>query len=318
MPAVDAAVRLRRLLAIIPWLAARGSATVSEVAERFGLTEKQVEDELTMASMCGLPPYTADTLVELMVFDDEITARVPDYFRRPPQLSAADGFAVVAAGRALLAVPGSDDKGPLASAIDKVEAALGGPRGVTIELDQPPFLDALRDAVEGHDQVQLTYYSASRDADSDRAVDPYRVFSEAGRWYLVGWCHSTSKVLTFRVDRVRAVEPTGDRFEAPEAMAADADVFHPGPDTEAVVIDLPERARWVVESYPTDKVEGRPDGLRVTLALGGTAFLERLLLRAGAEARVVQPAERAGTGAAAARRILERYATSAAGPAGSR
>ena len=47
------------------------------------------------------------------------------YFTRPLRLTAAEGFALLAAGRALLAVPGSDEHGPLATALDKLEAALG-------------------------------------------------------------------------------------------------------------------------------------------------------------------------------------------------
>lgn len=304
----DAGLRLKRLLAIIPWLADRGSAPLAEVAKRFGLTEPEVERELELAAMCGLPPYTPDTLVELLVVDGQVIARIPPYFRRPAQLSAADGFAVVAAGRALLAVPGSDPEGPLATAIDKVERALGGRRGVKVEIDTPPFLEVLRDAVAGHDQLQIEYYSASRDAATSRAVDPYRVFTEAGHWYLEGLCHATGKVLSFRVDRVRAAERTGDRFEPPPLVSDGADVFHPGPDTETVVLDLPGRARWVVESYPTEKVESRArNRLRVTMAIGGPAFLERLLLRVGPSAKIVSPKERRSAGSDAAARILARY-----------
>ncbi len=307
----DAGVRLKRLLAIIPWLAARGSAPLADVAERFGLSEAEVERELELASMCGLPPYSPDTLVELMIVDGEVTARIPDYFRRPAQLTAADGFAVVAAGRALLAVPGSDPAGPLAAAIDKVEQALGGRRGIAVELDTPAFLDELRDAVSDEAQMEIEYYSASRDAASNRAIDPYRVFTEAGRWYVEALCHTTGKVLVFRVDRVRAARPTGDRFARPDDVGDDAGVFHPGPDTDTVIIDLPPDAQWVTETYPTEKVERRAGGgVRVTMAIGGAAFLDRLLLRVGPAAKVVGPPEQEAAGAAAAERVLARYATS--------
>lgn len=310
-PPGDAGVRLKRLLAIIPWLAQRGSAPLREVAERFGLTEAEVERELELAAMCGLPPYTPDSLVELIVADGEVSARIPDYFRRPAQLTAADGFAVVAAGRALLAIPGADTSGPLATAIAKVEEALGGSRGVTVQLDTPPFLDELRDAAADGMQLEVEYYSASRDAASTRAIDPYRVFSEAGRWYVEAHCHTTGRVNTFRVDRIRSARPTGDRFEVPVGVTDDASVFHPGPDTEVVVIDLPASARWVVDSYPTEKVEAQAGGrLRVTMAIGGSAFLDRLLLRVGADATVVSPVEQQAAGVAVAERVLDRYATS--------
>ena len=52
---MDHGARLRRLLAIMPWLAARGSATFEEIAERFDLTVDEVERELLLAACCGLP-----------------------------------------------------------------------------------------------------------------------------------------------------------------------------------------------------------------------------------------------------------------------
>ncbi|HZN14398.1 MAG TPA: hypothetical protein VFB78_09045, partial [Acidimicrobiales bacterium] len=92
---VDYGTRLRRLLAIIPWIAERKTATFEEIAARFDLTVEEVENELLLAACCGLPPYSPDQLIDLLVDEDSVTADVPDYFRRPPRLSAADGFALL-------------------------------------------------------------------------------------------------------------------------------------------------------------------------------------------------------------------------------
>jgi proteasome accessory factor C len=72
------------------------------------------------------------------------------------------------------------------------------------------------------------------------------------------------------------------------------------------VLDLPASARWVVESYPVEWTEA--DGrLRVTMHVLGTAWLERLLLRVGADARVVEPAAMVDVGRDAAARLLTEY-----------
>ena len=47
--------------------------------------------------------------------------RLAEYFDRPLRLTPAEGVALLAAGRALLAVPGSDPTGPLATALEKLE-----------------------------------------------------------------------------------------------------------------------------------------------------------------------------------------------------
>ena len=57
-PAGDTATRLRRLLAILTWLAQEGEAPIDEVAARFDLTPTALVAELEMAACCGVPPYT--------------------------------------------------------------------------------------------------------------------------------------------------------------------------------------------------------------------------------------------------------------------
>ncbi len=304
----DYGTRLRRLLAIIPWVAARGTATFEEIAERFDLTVEEVENELLLAACCGLPPYSPDQLIELIVDEDSVTADVPDYFRRPPRLSAADGFALLAAGRALLAVPGSDQEGPLARALDKLGGALGAAGGLTVELDAPPNLSALRDAAARHETVEVDYYSASRDEETTRRIDPLLVFADAGHWYVNAYCHRAEAVLHFRVDRVNGVRPTGHHFEAQAVEPPTAGVFRAGPDTPMVTIELPRRGGWVTESYPVETVTERKDGrLRVEMAVSGLAFLERLLLRVGPTAKVVDPKDMRNASRDAAAKVLARY-----------
>lgn len=319
-PRKDPGERLRRLLAIIPWLADRGTATFEEIAERFGMDVGSVEDELLLAACCGLPPYSPDQLIELIVDDDGVTANIPDYFRRPLKLSAADGFAILAAGQALLAVPGSDAEGPLAGALEKLGAVLGGARGVTVELDAPAFLGELREAAAAGEQVEISYYSASSDEVSTRVIDPLGVFADRGRWYVDGYCHRAEAVLHFRVDRVRSVRRTGERFDYAARSAergaggsaasgtGGVSVFTPGPDMPVATLLLPPEARWVVETYPTESVESLDDGtLRVRLAVSGPRWLERLLLRVGPAGRVEAPPEFADAGASVAARLLARY-----------
>jgi proteasome accessory factor C len=311
-PRQDPGGRLRRLLAIIPWLAARGTATFAEISERFGMDLSSVENELLLAACCGLPPYSPDQLIELVVDEGGVTANVPDYFRRPLKLTAADGFAILAAGQALLAVPGSDQAGPLAGALEKLAGVLGGSRGVTVELDAPEHLPALRAAADASERVEVTYYSASSDEVTTRAIDPLSVFADRGRWYVAAYCHRAEDVLHFRVDRVRSLRSTGARFD-PAAFADRqtgpvGGVFQPGPGMTEATLLLPASARWVVETYPTLSVEEAGDGrLRVRLAVSGRRWLERLLLRVGPEGRVEDPAELQGVGADVARRLLARY-----------
>ena len=65
----------------------------------------------------------------------------------------------------------------------------------------------------------------------------------------------------------------------------------------------------MVDQYPVESTDELPDGgLRVQLAISARPWLERLLVRLGPDARVVETApELAGAGPDAATRMLARY-----------
>ncbi len=306
----DPGVRFRRVLAMVTFLAARERVKLSELAEQFAMSEADIERELMLVSMCGLPPYSPDQLIDVLVVDDVVEARIPEYFHRPRQLTATDALSLLAAGATLLAVPGADRDGPLARALDKLSDALGGADGgVAVELDAPLLLSDVQRAFDNNEQIEISYYSATRDATSTRVVDPLSVFVDAGHWYLAGYCHTAKKALTFRIDRIEAVASTGVAAASPVSAEPNAPVrVAPGADTETVTLTVGPRARWVIENYPTEQVDELKSGrLRITLTIAGDAFLERLLLRLGADVTLNRPPAKKSMQAEVAARILARY-----------
>lgn len=306
-PRLAPGARLRRLLAILAWLAGHGEATVSEVAARFAMSDDEVVAELELAACCGLPPYTPDQLMELTVGDGWVTADVGPLLSRPVRFSAEEGFAVAASARALLAVPGSDPDGALGRALRKLEAVLGDKERVAVELDAPFLLEECRRAARERATLRVDYYSASRDEATTRDVDPYGVYSSGGHWYLDAYCHRAGGLRHFRVDRIESAEITGAHFEPP-AWSPPAEVFQPGPEATVATVLLPEPAAWLLEGHPVLSRAEEPDGrVRVEIAVGGEAWLARLLLRAGPGGEVVDPPELADAGRRAAAAVLEAY-----------
>ncbi|MGH9000902.1 MAG: helix-turn-helix transcriptional regulator [Acidimicrobiia bacterium] len=307
-PRVATSSRLRRLLAVIPWIVDHQGAPVSEIAARFGLTTRELEADLELIPFCGLPPYSPDRLIDCQVVDDRVFLRFAEYFARPVSLTPAEGFALLAAGRALLEVPGSDPQGSLAGALDKLAGVLGGPGGVAVQLGSGPFLEVLREAARSHQRVEIDYYTFGRDVRTTRLIDPHAVFASEGQWYVDAYCHSAGDDRLFRVDRVGAARMTDQGFTPVEGRPIPTGVFRPGAGAPRVTLLLAEEARWVLETYPTEGSQDTLDGrVRVALVAAGHAWLERLLLRLGAGAEVVDPPELTTAGADAARRVLERY-----------
>ncbi len=311
--ALTAQERLRRMLAIVPWVAGQPEgATIDEICRRFELTPVQLQSCLDTVFMVGVHPYTPDALVDVIVDHDRVQIRLPDFFTRPLRLTPAQAFALLAAGRSLQAVPGADPSGPLARGLGKLSGALGAGTGAVVEVDlgevPADALAVLQQSVAEGRSVEIDYYSYGRDAHGVRKVDPWRVQAEQGSWYLEAWCHSSDAERVFRVDRIASARLLDDTFERP-AGTAPLEVFSPTDDDPRVVLELAPSAAWVVGQYPVESVEeGRGGRLRVTLAIAARPWFERLLLRLGPDATVVAgPPELTGAGDEAARRVLARY-----------
>src|SRR3954447_22656959 len=261
MARLGAEPRLRRLLAVVPWVAAHDGPTIDEVCRRFGCTEEELLADLELLWFCGLYPYTPDMLIEVDIADGRVWIRYAEYFSRPLRLTPAEGLALVGAGRALLGAPGTDPEGPLARALAKLATVLGVGTGDAVDVDlgvaPAGVLTTLQQAAAGHHQVELDYYSFGRDEWTTRTVDPWRVFNAAGQWYLAGHCHRAGAERLFRVDRVRAATALDTTFTPPAPTrsplaGADPPVFSPNPDDPVVVLELMPEAAWVRDQYPNE------------------------------------------------------------------
>jgi proteasome accessory factor C len=325
--APDTAARLRRLLALLAWLAQEGEAPIDEVAKRFDLSPEALVAELEMAACCGVPPYSPDQLLEIIVTDETVSTRVGTALARPRRLSPREGLALAASARAVVAVPGSDEDGALSRALAKLERALGEP-SVEVELDTPELLDTVRDALASGQSLAISYYSASTDQTGERTITPRHLFASEGHWYVDAWCDSVEGVRRFRVDRIASAVPTGpiepdistdglpgDRTatadEGGSGTAAALGAFVPGPDSRRVRIETVPSMSWLFETVPSAiPVDLSADRAVWEVFVAGDAWLERLLLRLGPEAVVVEPTEDRALAPEAAARILTRYGVS--------
>lgn len=309
----DAGQRLHRLLAVLTWLARVERAPVAELAERFGMTAEDLLADLELAACCGLPPYTPDQLMEIIVDDHEVVARLGPELAKARRLTAAEGFALAASARAILATPGADPDGALASALAKLEAAIGADGRLRIDFPEPTHLPAVREALSAGRQLHVRYFSVSSDEETERVVDPVGLHVIDGQWYLDAWCHRAGGMRRFRVDRLNSVEETGRAVEhGPDAPADEqasvTAAFVPGADATVVRLAVDPEGMWVVEAVPDLGTAPLPDGrTEVRLAVASDVWFERLLLRLGPHAEVLDPPELVDAGRRAAQELLERY-----------
>jgi proteasome accessory factor C len=301
--------RLRRLLAIVPWVAANDGPKIADVCARFGVSQHELLADVDLLQYCGVYPFTADVLMEVRVEGDRIWIQYADWFNRPLRLTPEEALTLVASGRTLLAVPGNDPEGPLARGLAKLADALevDVDEAIEVHLGNVPagMLETLRGATTAHKQVELDYYTYGRDARTRRVIEPWDVYAAEGEWYVQAYCHAAQAERLFRLDRIRAVSVLDATFEPP-ATRPPRRVFSADDATERYVLDLEPWARWVANQYPMEAVEELGEGrLRVTMRISERIWIERLLLKLGPGARVVEgDATLARTAAA---RVLARY-----------
>ena len=307
-PRPFAGAEIERILALVPWIVAHPGASKHEIASRFGVSLEQLDDDLALVLMIGVPPYSPGDYLDVEEdADGNVTIRLAEYFRRPLRLTPAEGLALLAAGRALLAVQGSDPAGPLATALAKLEQALDLP-DLVVDVNEPEHLSVIRDAVADEERVEIDYWSAGRDELTTREIDPAVVFFAMGAWYAGAYCHRARAERMFRIDRVRAVRPTGTRFEAGSATFEPGDVYNPQPHDPRVTLRLSPAAAWVPEAVPAESVTELSGGVtEVVLTVSEPAWFERLLLQLGPEAEVIDPPEFTRAGADTAQKVLARY-----------
>ena len=172
------AERLQRLLAMVPWVAAQDGPTLSEICSRFDITPAQLAADLEVIWLVGLPPYTPDALVDVVQEGDRVWIHYAEVFAAAHRLTPDQAVALLTAGASVLALPGADAHGALASGVAKLAELLGVDADQVLDIDlgsaAPDVVAVLRAGIDEGRQVHLDYYSYGRDTRTERDVDPVR------------------------------------------------------------------------------------------------------------------------------------------------
>lgn len=307
-----------RLLRLVPYLHGREQVPLDQAARVMGVPPEQLDRDLRVLFLCGLPGGYPDDLidVDLDALEGEGMIRVSnaDYLARPLRLTPTEASAIIVALRALRAGADDDTRGVVDRALSKLEAAAAGGPPLVDPGDDVPETLALRaqieDALRRGRQVRLTYYVPARDEESERVVDPHALVSHHGVDYLDAWCHSAEAPRLFRLDRVHeaTVLDSAVVTDATERRDLSDGIFASGDDATLVTLALEPGARWVEEYYAVQAVRPRRGGgSEVDLLVADERWLQRLLLRLAPYAEVVSPAHFGDGAADAVRRALALY-----------
>jgi proteasome accessory factor B len=174
----------------------------------------------------------------------------------------------------------------------------------------------LHQAARASRQLEIVYWTASRNETSRRIVDPYHLASVDGDWYLIAYCHRREDVLMFAPPRIQDLRETGQTFERPADFSIN-DYLEvgfrkyrgQGPAMTVRLRFTPAVAHLVRERqwHKTQELHEAADGsLELTFRVNHLLEVKRLVLWFGADCEVMEPEQLRAEIAAEARKILER------------
>ncbi len=316
--------RLNRMLLMVPFLARREGADVGELCLEFEIDEATLMQDLDTLQMCGVPDYSPADLMEWSLEGGRIRMMFADYFKRPLNLTRQEALSLFVSGSALVRSGVFTPGGALESALGKIEKALSEESReklddiiARIEVEMRAYEGNMRDIIDrGLEQgmnLEIDYWSFSRDEMTHREVEPVSLICSRGFWYLMAWCHSSEDFRLFRLDRIASVKltdhPVSRRargsFDVPRVVGE----YRPGRKAHQVKLRFSDRrGRRITEEWPAARIVERPDGsVLVELRTRNLEWLANYLVRFGEGVKVEGPKELATMVKRNARRILEEY-----------
>ncbi len=232
-----------------------------------------------------------------------------------PQISEGECLSLFLAERLLQQYRGLPCAADLQRLFQKIAALL--PDGISLHVDQlgqayavhtqpadpgdANRFRALVHAIERGRQLELLYWSASRDQTVRRVVDPYHLALVENDWYLIAHCHLREDVRMFAPSRIRELSETGTLIERPPDFritdyldAGFRRMRGAGPAQTVRLRFAPAAARFVREKtwHVSQQIdEQRDGGLVLTMRVNHLAEVKRWVMSFGVECAVIEPPE---------------------------
>ena len=312
-------LRTARLLDLVPYLHANQGISIKELSVEFGVTQTQIQSDLTTLWMCGLPGYTPLELIDLEFESGYVTIRNASTLAKPRKISFDEGLALLL-GLQLLTERIPSDRLDLREDIDvlseRLSHNLGVPKTLRIssEID-PEISQQLIYALKSSSDVEISYHSLYSDNVSTRRISPQILYEEDERSYVQAHCHLSNSLRIFRIDRILSCLVT-DKVDVGEHEINTTNLIEltPSQKTDKNQISYEIRVisatRDIAERFGIQSVlkeQGNQAAQLVQLQSFSEEWVERAVLATGADIELTRPAEIRREVYNRAKSLLNRY-----------
>mgnify|MGYP002862355851 FL=1 len=298
MREMNSAERIKRLLAVLPWIESQNGPYLEEVAARFDYPQRElIEDLENVVFFVGVYPFTPDCLIEVSITEERVWVRYADWFRQPMKLSKKELTALRAAGEALIDFGGSltneieDELGPLERALTKLSVFGGGSENLLeIKLATPTkhLLD-VQNSIKYKTVIQIEYLAGSRNEISSRKIEPEKILANGGKWYVQAYCKSSSAVKTFRVDRIKGIKTLDEIRESNSVEYSTTEDFFNLDNFPTAIIEIPIGDKSLIDGFPNIEIEEvSEEKIRLICPVASEVWFKYLLMVLGSGAEVLE------------------------------
>jgi proteasome accessory factor C len=297
--------RTARALDLVPYLLEHQGISIPELAEAFGVSEKQINDDLVLIHMCGLPGYTPLELIDMYYEDGYVTVSDPQSFKKPRSMNKIEMTSLLVSLDLLKSLRTDD----VAKEIEALKLKLQenmrfeNPFVVVQNVENTEMVETIERAIAKSTLLRIDYASGTKDKTSVREILPIEIYVANGSTYLNAWCQSSKGDRTFRLDRILSYEII-EGSVSNQTRERNVEPFDSSPiellvskaarnfieDNRAIIGQIEEGERLRIELNPIDR-----------------EWLVRTILGFGGQIEVSKPKELALEVESRAREIKESY-----------
>jgi len=280
-----AAVRALRTMDLIPYILEHPGISINQLSKNFAVTEKEIEKDLQLAFMCGLPGYTPYELIDLTYEDGVVSIIDPQVLNKPRSFSSNERVVIALGLEILKNINSSNDENlkKIENLSKKFMDEESGDSVMIVEQNLTfPFLNIINQAVFETRVIVFDYQSISKDVLSNRKVAPYKLFLQNGNLYLSGYDYHAQSDRIFKADQIVNCA-IGGRANLGQANSPQKE------ETVELVVDL--KSVNFIERNSTIIIDQkmRNGQLHVKLKVSNFDWLKRAILSNAPSIKVISP-----------------------------
>ncbi len=281
----NAAQRALRTMDLVPYILENPGVSTTDLAAKFSVTQKQIEKDLQLIFLCGLPGYTPYELIDL-TFEDGIVSIIEPQVLTKPRNFSSNEMVVIKLGLEILREINVNE--PIK--LDKINTLLQKVHRETDqdsvllakEINSSPYYSVINTAILQRRQLSIEYQSVSKDQLSTRLIVPYVISMSNGNLYLSAYDVDRQSDRVFKLDLISKCE-IGEHSEI--------DLV------ETTLID--QIVELIVDVKHTNFIERNtsiivdqslmPDGIKVTLKVNNLEWISRAVISHAPNIKVISP-----------------------------